>query len=140
MKSKKQDRSQRRGCYKAGYHRGRLRDEGAGMFFQLEAGRLPGPGGQWEEAWISWHYGPVLNMDRNAPCWQLHERPVCTKIVRPREYSSGARSSALPSMGKACISCLDFKLEHVMHHLLYRRIVLLCATAMKIWPMKSEQR
>ena len=52
----------------------------------------------------------------------------------------GARSSALPSMGKACISCPDFKLEHVMHHLLYRRIVLLCATAMKSWPTKFEQR
>lgn len=97
MKSKKQDRSQQRGYYKAGYRRGQLSDEGAGMF---TGGRLPVPGGQWEEAWISWHYGPVLNMDRNAPRWQLHVRPVCTKIVRPREYLWGARCFCLALHGK----------------------------------------
>lgn len=77
--------------------------EGSWGMRELECslgGRLPGGGGQWEEAWISWHYGPVLNMDRNAPCWQLHLRPICTKIVRPREYSWGARFICFALHGK----------------------------------------
>lgn len=111
-----------------------LRNEVAGVLTGWE---------QWEKTLISWHYGPVLNTDREgcmlaAGC----EADVCWNSKGQENSHSKLTVSALPSMRKDYAFCsVDFKLGYVMHGLLpYGKIVFLYSVDMRIWPMKCEQK
>lgn len=74
---------------------------------ELECSLVEGcPRGQWEEALISWHYGPVLNMDEEGSMLAAgHEADLYRNSQAKGNIHGGLTASALPSsMGRECTS------------------------------------